>query len=115
MALAPLPNLPAVPSGREIRVVSTDLLSIYAVWQVEGEDLVSKSFKTIGQNKSVKVLFKIGKQLKPPYQGVTGKNGDVWLQIGDERVSLNELLIRTYHLNLPGGKVLPGKDSSEGK
>jgi len=88
-------------------VVSPDLLTVYVVWQVDDRKMVLKSKQAVPANQNVRVLIRAGEDLKPPYNGVTGAGGDVWLQIEGERVSLNELLTRTYRLTLPNGRVLP--------
>lgn len=107
LALSPLPNLPWIPSGSEIRVVSPDLLTVYVVWQVDERKMVLKSKQAVPTGQNVRVLIRAGDDLKPPYNGVIAAGGDVWLQIEGERVSLNELLTRTYRLTLPNGRVIP--------
>jgi len=107
LALAPLPNLPSIPSGSEIRVVSPDLLTVYVVWQVEARNMVLQSMLPAPANREVRVLFRVDGGYRPPYNGITTPMGDIALNIQGERVSLNELLTRTYRLNLPNGRVLP--------
>lgn len=107
LALAPLPNLPSIPSGSEIRVVSPDLLKVYVVWQVEGRNLVLQSQLPTPANREVRVLFRVDGGYRPPYNGITTPKGDVALLVQGERVSLSELLTLTYRLNLPNGRVLP--------
>ncbi|GEM88307.1 hypothetical protein [Meiothermus granaticius] len=107
LALTPLPNLPWIPSGSEIRIVSADLLTVYVVWQVNDRDMILQSKVPAPVGREVRVLFKVGDGYRPPYNGTTTLRGDVSLQIEGERVSLNELLTRTYRLNLPNGRVLP--------
>lgn len=107
LALAPLPNLPFIPPGSEIRVVSPDLLTVYVVWQVEERNLVLQSKLPTPANREVRVLFRVGGSYRPPYNGITTPKGDIALLVQGERVSLNELLTRTYRLNLPNGRVLP--------
>ncbi|MBF6593247.1 MAG: hypothetical protein IVW51_02210 [Thermaceae bacterium] len=107
LALAPLPNLPWIPPGSEIRVVSADLLTVYVVWQVNDRDMVLQSKVAAPNGREVRVLFKVGDGYRPPYNGITTSRGDVSLLIEGARVSLNELLTHTYRLNLPNGRVLP--------
>jgi hypothetical protein len=107
LALAPLPNLPFIPSGSEIRVVSPDLLTVFVVWQVDVRNMVLQSRLPAPAHREVRVLFRVDGSFRAPYNGITTPRGDVLLLIQGERVSLNELLTRTYRLNLPNGRVLP--------
>ncbi|WP_337867770.1 hypothetical protein [Meiothermus sp.] len=107
LALAPLPNLPFIPSGSEIRVVSPDLLTVYVVWHVDERNMVLQSKLPAPANREVRVLFRVDGGYRAPYNGITTPRGDIALMIQGERVSLNELLTRTYRLNLPNGRVLP--------
>ncbi|MCS7057814.1 MAG: hypothetical protein NZ849_06555 [Meiothermus sp.] len=107
LALSPLPNLPQIPHGSEIRVVSPDLLTVYVVWQVEQRNLVLQSKLAAPANREVRVLFRVDGGYRPPYNGITTPSGDVVLLVQGERISLGELLSRTYRLNLPNGRVLP--------
>lgn len=107
LALAPLPNLPFIPSGSEIRVVSSDLLTVYVVWLVDASNMVLQSRLPAPANREVRVLFRVDGVYRAPYNGISTPGGDVAVLIQGERVSLNELLTRTYRLNLPNGRVLP--------
>jgi hypothetical protein len=107
LALSPLPGLPQLPMGSEIRVVSPDLLTVYVVWQVDDRRLSLQSRLAAPANREVRVLFQVAGAYRTPYNGVTTAKGDVMLLIGGDRVSLNELLTRTYRLGLPSGQVLP--------
>lgn len=107
LALAPLPNLPWIPGGSEIRVISADASAIYVVWRVDDRQMVLQSKVTAPPSREVRVLFRVDGTYRPPYNGVTTAKGDVELVVDGDRVSLNELLTRTYRLNLPNGRVLP--------
>ncbi len=106
LALTPLPNLPFIPTGSEIRVISWDASAIYVVWKVDERQMVLQSKLVVSPSRDVRVLFRVngGNQL---YNGITTLKGDVELLVDGDRVSLNELLTRTYRLNLPNGRVLP--------
>jgi hypothetical protein len=108
LSLAPLPGLPWIPPGSEVRLVSPDLRTVYASY------LVSEDRRLIARAKGVSVpiardiLLFIQTGGKPYiYSGLSAPRGDVWLNIEGGQISLNELLTRTYRLSLPDGKVLP--------
>lgn len=107
LALAPLPNLPWIPSGSEIRVISSDASAVYVVWRVDDRQMVMQSKLAAPPNREVRVLFRVDGTYRAPYNGFTTPKGDVELVIDADRVSLNELLTRTYRLSLPNGRVLP--------
>ena len=108
LALSPLPGIDYMPPGSEIRVVSTNYLTVYAVWRVDERRLVAQpnSLPT-PDNTDVRILFTVGGKTYPPYNGTSGPRGDIRLKVGNDDVSMVELLTRTYRLNLPGGKLLP--------
>ncbi|MDX2004715.1 MAG: hypothetical protein SFU83_05505 [Meiothermus sp.] len=107
LALTPLPNLPLIPSGSEIRVVSPDLLSVFVVWEVDSRQMILRGQAPVQVGRDVRVMFRIDGGFRPPYSGTTTASGDVLLAVDGDRVSLNELLTRTYRLELPRGRVLP--------
>lgn len=108
LALSPLDGIPYMPPGSEIRVVSPNYLTVYAIWRVDERRLVAQpgSLPT-PENTDVRILFTVGGKTYPPYNGASGPRGDIRLKVGNDEVSMVELLTRTYRLNLPGGKLLP--------
>lgn len=87
--------------------MSPDLLTVFVVWQVEARNLILQSKLPAPANREVRVLFRVDGVYRPPYNGITTPSGDIALLVQGERVSLSELLTRTYRLNLPNGRVLP--------
>ena len=42
LSLGPLPDLPSIPSGSEIRIISPDLRTVYKVWKVEDRKMLEQ-------------------------------------------------------------------------
>jgi len=107
LALAPLPQLPWIPPGSELRLASPDYRKVYAVYQVQQRRLVAPAKPMpVAAATELRVIIRTPDRIHM-YNGLSASKGDVWLQVSGDKISLNELLTRTYRLELPGGKVLP--------
>lgn len=107
LALAPLPQLPWIPHGSELRLTSPDYRTVYAVYQVRQRRLVAPSKPIpVAVSKALRLIIRTPDRIHV-YNGLSASRGDVWLQVREHKLSLNELLTRTYRLELPGGRVLP--------
>ena len=97
LALAPLPGLPALPDGSEVRVVSPDLRTVYLLWRIERGELRLKARPIRPpENASVRLIVKTGRSLHV-YEGRV-RSGDIYLLLDQGLVSLRETFIRVYHL-----------------
>jgi len=97
LALAPLPGLPALPDGTEVRVVAPDLRTVYLFWRIEQGELRLKARPILPpENASVRLIVKTGRSLHV-YEGRV-RSGDIYLLLDQGLVSLRETFIRVYHL-----------------
>ncbi len=97
LALAPLPGLPALPDGTEVRVVSPDLRIVYLLGRVErGALRLGARPIRPPENASVRLIVKVGRDLHV-YEGRV-LAGEVFLILDDGIVSLRETFARVYHL-----------------
>ncbi len=107
LSLGPLPDLPSIPSGSEIRIISPDLRTVYKVWKVEDRKMLEQGTPLpLGINKEIRLHIQAGGRVYW-FGGRTVPGGDILLTLADEQVSLNELLTRVYRLALKSGRVLP--------
>ncbi len=97
LSLAPLPGLPALPDGTEVRVVSPNLRTVYLFWRVEQGALRLKARPIRPpENASVRLIVKTGRSLHV-YEGRV-RDDDVYLLLDTGVVSLRETFVRVYHL-----------------
>ena len=97
LGLAPLPGLPALPDGSEVRIVSPNLRTVYLFWRIERGELRLKARPIAPpENASVRLIVKAGRSLHI-YEGRV-RSGDVYLLLDQGVVSLREILVQVYHL-----------------
>lgn len=113
LTLAPLPGLPALPDGTEVRVVAPNLRTVYLYWRIEQGALRLKARPIRPpENASVRLIIKTGRSLHV-YEGRV-RGDDIYLILDDGIVSLRETFTRVYHLR--GTRTLPfWKERREGE
>jgi len=99
LLVVPLPDLPSLPSGSEIRVASTDMRVVYLALRVEGDRLVA-----VGEPKSPpageQVAVVVRYRRKVFYYPGQVAPGDVVLFLPQGRASLRRILLEVYRLKL---------------
>ena len=99
LALAPLPGLPALPDGTEVRIVSPDLRTVYLFWQIEQGALQLKARPIRPpENASIRLIVKTDRGLHI-YEGRV-RGDDVYLLLEQGIVSLRETFIQVYRLRI---------------
>jgi len=97
LALAPLPGLPALPDGTEVRIVSPNLRTVYLFWRIEQGALRLKARPIRPpENASVRLIVKTRRSLHI-YEGRV-RGDDIFLLLDTGIVSLRETFVRVYHL-----------------
>ncbi|AEB10889.1 hypothetical protein [Marinithermus hydrothermalis] len=100
LILVPLPGLPELPQGTEIRVVSPNLRTIYRVWEVRGPRLVLRARPLpLPEGHPVRLIIRVGRRVQV-YEGVTTAD-DLWIFVERNQVSFREVLRKIYGLELP--------------
>ncbi len=100
LLLAPLPGLPLLPDGAEIRVVSPDLRAVYLFWSVQKNSLLLKAKPLpIPENARVRLIVRSGRELHA-YEG-RYKMRDIVLQLDNGQMSLRDVFLKVYHLRWP--------------
>ncbi len=99
LLLVPLPGLPTLPTGAEIRVVSPNLRAVYMLWRVEERTLwpLHKP-RLLPPGRPVRVLIRVGRRIYV-FEGRTDRE-DVVLFVRERRVSLKRLFKEVYRLKI---------------
>lgn len=114
LVLAPLPGLPKLPNGSELRVVSANLRTIYRVWEVKDGQLVylAPPLK-LPEGRVVRLLVRVDRNLRI-FDGITS-SGRILLSPnpgGTKQVNLRQVITEAYGLKWPGreneGQANPG-------
>lgn len=97
LALAPLPGLPALPDGTEIRVVSPNLRTIYLYWRVDHGVLDLRADPLDPpEGAAVRILVRTGRELHA-YEGRVWED-DIYVLLDDGYVSLRDTFREVYQL-----------------
>ncbi|HGY09806.1 MAG TPA: hypothetical protein ENK37_07130 [Oceanithermus profundus] len=97
LTLAPLPGLPALPDGTEVRLVSPDLRTVYLYWRVERSVLRLKARPIRPPERAaLRLLIKTGRSLHMYEARVRGDQ--IFVLLDDGYVNLRETFGRVYHL-----------------
>ncbi len=97
LALAPLPGLPSLPDGTEVRVVSPNLRTVYLFWRIEQGALQLKARPIRpSENTSIRLIVKTKNSLHV-YEGRV-RAGEIYLLLDDNIVNLREVFDKVYHL-----------------
>lgn len=97
LALAPLPGLPALPDGAEIRVVSPNLRTIYLYWRVDRGVLELRADPLDPpEGAAVRILVRTGRELHA-YEGRVWED-DIYVLLDDGYVSLRDTFREVYQL-----------------
>jgi len=115
IVLAPLPGLPQIPNGAEIRIVSTDLRTVYLFWTVvDGELRLKSSPLPIPEGSRVRLIVRSGKQVYA-YEGRYLEN-DVLIEVRDGYISVKQSFVKVYHLRWsPSDKFFEGLPNPKGR
>ncbi len=100
----PLPGVPALPPGSELRVTSPDLRAVYLALRVTEKGLVVKQSGELKPGQPVALVVRVGKEVKV-FPGRAAR-GDIVLLFPEGEVSLRETLEKIYRLTWP--EVLGG-------
>ncbi len=120
LVMAPLPGLPAIPDGAEVRIVSADLRTVFLFWRVERGELrlQSRPFP-IPRGGRVRLIIRTGRQLHA-YEG-RYLNGDIYIEVSGGYLSVKRVFAKVYHLRWPrsdrffnGGKTQPSGRQNRG-
>ena len=97
---APLPGLPALPDGAEIRIVSANLRTVYLSWRVERGFLRLKAKPlAIPEGRRIRLIIRAGRALHA-YEG-RYLNGDVLIDVPGGYISVRQTFSKIYHLRWP--------------
>ncbi|WP_456410756.1 hypothetical protein [Oceanithermus sp.] len=97
LTLAPLPGLPALPDGAEIRVVSPNLRTIYLYWRVDHGVLDLRADPLDPpEGAAVRILVRTGRELHA-YEGRVWED-DIYVLLDDGYVSLRDTFREVYQL-----------------
>ena len=98
LLMAPLPGLPSMPSGAEVRVVSPDLRTVYFLWRVNGNTLQLQARPlTIPPGSRVRLLIRSGRQLHA-YEG-RYLEGDIFIEASGGYISVKQAFAKVYRLH----------------
>ena len=114
LVLAPLPGLPALPDGAEIRIVSAELRTVYLSWRVErGALRLQAKPLPIPQGRRVRLIVRAGRALHA-YQG-RYLDGDVFIDVPGGYISVRQAFVKIYHLRWPRGRLFDGAPAPAGR
>ncbi len=100
LLLAPLPGLPRLPSGAELRLVSPDLKRVFAVFVVRESTVWPLRRPVVwGPGQRLAVVVRVGRRVYV-YPGLTTED-DVLLVLPEGKAPLKALLAEVYHLRWP--------------
>jgi len=100
LAMVPLPGLSALPNGAEVRVVSTDLRTVYFFWRVERGTLELQAQPLeIPSGSRVRLLIRTGRKLYA-YEG-RFIDDDIYVETDSGFISIKQAFAEVYHLKWP--------------
>ncbi len=107
LVLAPLPGLPALPDGAEIRITSVELRTVYLSWRIEhGVLRLQAKPLPIPQGRRVRLIVRTGRDVHA-YDG-RYLDGDVFIDVPGGYISVRQAFVKIYHLRWPRGRMLDG-------
>jgi len=104
----PLPGVPELPPGSELRVTSPDLRVVYLALRVDEKGLVVTSSGELPPGQPVALVVRVGKEVKV-FPGQATRD-DVVLFLPEGEVSLRATLEKVYGLPWPEVLGGPGTD-----
>jgi len=103
LVMAPLPGLPAIPDGAEVRIVSADMRTVYLLWRVtHGELELQSQPLPIPEGTRVRLIIRSGRQLHA-YSG-RYLDGDIYVEVADGYVSVKQAFSKVYRIQLPSAE-----------
>lgn len=117
LVMMPLPGLPALPDGAEVRIVSPDLRTVYLFWLVEKGSLKLQARPlAIPEGSRVRLLIRTGRELHA-YEG-RYIDGDVFVETPKGFISIKQAFTGVYKLRWPRAdealKGVPAEDHGAG-
>ncbi len=109
LLVLPLPGVPQLPPGSELRVTSPDLRAVYLALRVTEKGLAVKRSGELEPGQPVALVVRVGKEVKV-FQGRAAP-GDIVLLLPQGEASLRKILEKIYRLSWP--EVLGGPHSGD--
>ena len=113
LVVSPLPGLPSIPNGAEVRIVSPDLRTVYLLWRVDGGELRLQARPlAIPSGSRVRLLIRSGRQLHV-YEG-RYLDDDIYLEASGGYISVREVFTKVYNLRWARSDPFFGRSSPSG-